>query len=173
MRIGAMRWRAIGVGVALATLLSACGSDAETGVAEGSPTEDPGAEVSPTGAGGTVGVADTDLGSILVDAEGMTLYLFEADTDGTSTCYDECADAWPALIGDAPIAGEGIDETLLGTTERDDGEVQVTYAGRPLYYFASDAAAGDTEGQGIGDVWYVIDPSGEPITKKAKAGRGY
>lgn len=172
MRIGAMRRRVIGL--ALATLLVACGGDAETGVAEGSPTvEDPSGEVSPAEATGTVGVAETDLGSILVDAEGMTLYLFEADTDGTSTCYDECADAWPALIGDAPTAGEGIDEALLGTAERDDGEMQVTYAGRPLYHFASDAAAGDTEGQGIGDVWYVIDPAGEPITKKAGTGRGY
>ena len=123
MRIGAMRWRAIGVGVALATLLGACGGDAETGVAEGSPSvEDPSGGESPTETTGTVGIGETDLGSILVDAEGMTLYLFEADTDGTSTCYDECADAWPALIGDAPIAGEGIDEGLLGTAERDDGQ---------------------------------------------------
>ena len=70
----------------------------------------------------------------------MTLYLFKADEGSTSTCYDDCA-AWPPLEADAPTGGDGIDAGLLGTTERDDGTTQVTYAGHPLYYYAADEAA--------------------------------
>ena len=167
MRIGAMR--SLTIGLAFATLLAACGgNDDGTGSAQS-----PAAEESPTAEVATVQVAESDLGSILVDADGMTLYLFEADTDGTSTCYDECADAWPALTGEAPTAGEGIDGSLLGTTERDDGQMQVTYADQPLYTFAADQAAGDTGGQGVGDVWYVVDPAGAAVTTKARTGPGY
>ena len=169
MRIGGMR--SLTIGLAFATLLAACGgNDDGTGSAQS-----PAAEESPTAEVATVQVAESDLGSILVDTDGMTLYLFEADTDGTSTCYDECADAWPALTGEAPTAGEGIDESLIGTTERDDGQMQVTYADQPLYTFAADQAAGDTGGQGVGDVWYVVDPAGAAVTTKTKArtGPGY
>lgn len=166
MRIGAMR--VVMVGLALAASLAACSDGGEeptsgtTSAAQSEPEE-----------AATVQVADSDLGSILVDSEGMTLYLFEADTDGSSTCYDDCATAWPALVDDAPVAGDGVDEALLGTTERDDGDVQVTYDGQPLYYFASDEAAGDTNGQGVGDVWYVVDPAGAAITEKARTRPGY
>jgi len=172
MRIGSIRWLALGL--AFTALLAACGDDdGDTGAGAGSPAAESPAEETPATETGTVQVADSDLGSILVDADGMTLYLFEADTDGSSTCYDECADAWPALIDGAPTAGEGADDSLLGTTERDDGEVQVTYDGQPIYYFASDKKPGDTEGQGVGDVWYVVDPAGGAITEKARTGPGY
>ena len=72
--------------------------------------------------------------------------------------------AWPALTveGEA-VGGEGIDASLLGTSERTDGSVQVTLDGHPLYYFAQDAAPGDVNGQGVGDVWYVVSPAGAPI----------
>ncbi len=165
MRSGTMR--ALAIGLTLGISLVACGDD-DPGAAQGSATEE-----SSTADTGTVQLAESDLGSILVGADGMTLYLFQADTEGASTCYEECAAAWPALIDDAPTAGEGVDEALLGTTERDDGEVQVTYDGQPLYLFASDQAPGDTKGQGVGDVWFVVDPSGAPITKKARTGPGY
>ena len=173
MEKGAMR--SLAIGLTLATLLAACASDDGAGTAEGSPAaESPTADESATAGPATVGIGDTDLGSILVDADGLTLYMFEADTDGSSTCYDECADAWPALMADEPVAGDGVDEALLGTTERDDGSLQVTYADQPLYHFASDAAAGDIEGQGVGDVWFVVDASGEAVTDKAdKSGPGY
>ncbi len=106
------------------------------------------------------------LGTFLVDAEGMTLYIFLGDEPGKSNCYDACAQNWPPLLSDGvPVAGNGVDGDLLGTAERSDGSVQVTYNGWPLYYFATDAAAGDTNGQGIKDVWYVIGPDGEAITK--------
>ncbi|HWC71134.1 MAG TPA: hypothetical protein VG993_08240 [Actinomycetota bacterium] len=163
MRIGAMRMVAIGLGMAL--LVAACGDeggDAGQGSAAAQPS--PSAEASDAVGAGTVSLGDSDLGSILVDADGKTLYLFESDTDGSSTCYDDCATTWPPLIDEAPTAGDGADESLLGTTEREDGEMQVTYDGHPLYYFASDQAAGDTMGQGIGDVWFVVDASGRAVT---------
>lgn len=113
---------------------------------------------------GTVAIATTDLGDVLVGAGGMTLYMYDPDKQGASTCYNRCATSWPPLLVDgAPVAGAGIDATLLGTTERTDGSVQVTYDGWPLYYWAQDAAAGDVTGQAVNDVWWVLDASGEPI----------
>jgi predicted lipoprotein with Yx(FWY)xxD motif len=115
----------------------------------------------------TVNVSESaDFGSILVDGEGMSLYLFTNDTQnsGTSTCTGECLVEWPALTTEGdPVAGEGVDATLLGTITRDDGSTQVTYNGWPLYYFHEDAAAGDTNGQGLGGVWFLVSPEGEAI----------
>jgi len=161
MRIGAMRTFAIGSAMAF-TLIACSGDDSSTTAPAA--TVSPSPEESPSAAApATVELAESDLGSILVDADGMTLYLFEADTDDTSTCYDECADTWPALVDDAPSAGDGLDAALLDTTERDDGELQVTYAGHPLYHYAPDEAPGDTLGQEVGDVWYVVDAEGSAV----------
>jgi len=120
----------------------------------------------------TVNVTEAEgFGPILVDGEGMSLYVFMADTQnsGTSTCGDDdgCATEWPPLTtqGD-PVAGEGVDATLLGTITRDDGSLQVTYNGWPLYLFEEDAAAGDTNGQGLeefGGLWFLVSPAGEAI----------
>ncbi len=96
----------------------------------------------------------------------MSLYLFTNDTQdsGTSTCTGECLAEWPALTTEAdPAAGDGADATLLGTITRDDGSTQVTYNGWPLYYFADDTAAGDTNGQGLEGVWFLVSPAGEAI----------
>ena len=127
----------------------------------------PSSEAPPSAAAGgavTVMVAESDLGQILVDGEGRTLYMFKPDTDGTSTCYDECEANWPPLMvtGDITV-GEGLDASLFTTTERTDGSTQVKAGAWPLYYFANDAAPGDTNGQDVGDVWYVVSPTGEPI----------
>jgi predicted lipoprotein with Yx(FWY)xxD motif len=112
----------------------------------------------------TIAVGETDLGEIVVDGEGRTLYIFTPDVDGESTCYDGCATAWPPLIAEGePVAGEGIEEGDLATVERTDGTEQVTYFGKPLYYVAADAAPGDTNGQGQGDKRYVIGPDGTEI----------
>ena len=116
----------------------------------------------PAATGGLVTVADSTLGSILVDGDGNTLYLFTPDEQGESVCYDGCAAAWPPLVDDF-TAGDGIDATLLGTAPRTDGTDQITYNGWPLYYFANDAAAGDVNGQGVNDVWYVLSPAGDGI----------
>jgi predicted lipoprotein with Yx(FWY)xxD motif len=110
----------------------------------------------------TVATTTSDLGEILVDGEGRTLYAFLNDAQGAPTCADDCAQNWPPLPGPA-TAGEGVDGALLSTAERDDGSMQVTYNDWPLYHFAGDAAPGDTNGQGVGDVWYVVDAAGEPV----------
>ncbi|HEX6257820.1 MAG TPA: hypothetical protein VFZ70_18575, partial [Euzebyales bacterium] len=115
--------------------------------------------------GGAIEVTDSDLGEILVDGEGMTLYVFDNDTDGNSTCYDDCEANWPAFTGDVS-AGDGVDDGLLGSSERDDGTMQVTYDGQPLYYFAGDQAPGDLNGQAVGDIWWVVDPDGQKITEE-------
>ena len=126
----------------------------------------------PVTGGATINVSEsTDFGPILVNGNGMSLYLFMADTQnsGTSTCGDDdgCATEWPPLVTDGdPVAGEGVDAALLGTITRDDGSTQVTYNGWPLYLFAGDTAAGDTVGQGIdefGGLWFLVSPTGEAI----------
>lgn len=100
----------------------------------------------------------------LVDAEGMSLYLFLNDAENVSNCYDQCAENWPPLLVEGePTAGEGVDPELLGTTEREDGQLQVTYNGWPLYYFARDENPGDTNGQAVGDVWYLVSEIGGQV----------
>ncbi len=95
----------------------------------------------------------------------MTLYLFTKDTPNTSVCYDKCATAWPPLLTTgAPAGGEGVDASMLGTTTRTDGSVQVTYNGWPLYYYVKDKAASDVTGQNVGDVWFVVSAAGDKVT---------
>ncbi|MER7755795.1 hypothetical protein [Kitasatospora sp. NPDC097643] len=105
--------------------------------------------------------------NILVDAQGKTLYLFEADTSSSSTCYDACAAAWPpALTTGAPTAAHGADQAKLSTTTRKDGKTQVVYNGHPLYYFEGDKAQGDTNGEessAFGAKWYVINAEGNKV----------
>ncbi len=104
----------------------------------------------------------TDLGEILVDAGGNTVYLFVPDSQGDSTCYDACEANWP-VVAEVTTIGDGLDQSLLGTTTRTNGDVQATYNGWPLYYFAGDAAPGDTNGQSLNGVWWVIDASGDAV----------
>ncbi len=98
------------------------------------------------------------LGDFLVDGKGMTLYLFTNDTPGVSNCSGGCLEAWPPLLveGD-PVAGKGV-SGRLGVIVRDDGARQVTYNDLPLYYYVADAKPGDTTGQGVGGVWFVVEP---------------
>lgn len=136
----------------LALFGAACSGDDDAGDADGAAGD----------AGPVVAVAGSDLGDILVDGDGITLYMFIPDEQGPSVCNDDCAGNWPPLTSDA-AAGDGLDASLLSSAVRDDGAEQVTYDGWPLYYFGGDAAAGDVNGQGVGDVWFVISPTGEPI----------
>ena len=118
----------------------------------------------------TVKTASGPLGTYLVTGKGRTLYLWRADTGTKSTCSGSCAVAWPPLLtrGKAKAQGQAR-SNLLGTTKRSGGATQVTYAGHPLYLYAGDTAAGDTNGQGsngFGALWYVVSPSGKAITKQ-------
>jgi len=157
------RIKVLAVAALFPLVLGACSEDAEPGDGTSSPTES--SEPSPEPAEATVAVEDSDLGQIVVDAaEGRTLYVFLVDEGTESTCYDDCEASWPPLTVDGdPAAGEGIDASLLGTTEREDGSIQVTLDGHPLYYFASDETPDDVNGQGVGDVWYVVSPDGAAI----------
>ena len=151
-----------------AVILAACGGSAATTA----PTSAPTAAASPAapasaaaGAGAaTINLGDTALGQVLVDGSGRTLYIFTADSNGTSACSGDCAGTWPPLLGDAaPAVGAGLTAADFATITRDDGSSQLTFHGMPLYHFAADAAAGDTKGQGIGGKWFVIGADGTPI----------
>jgi predicted lipoprotein with Yx(FWY)xxD motif len=120
-----------------------------------------------TTGGAKVAVAKSRLGSILVDSKGITLYDFVKDKGTTSACYGACAALWPPLITKGrPVAGSGVRASLLGTTKRKDGKLEVTYGGHPLYYFVTDKKPGQTTGQGVnqfGGPWWVLSPAGKEI----------
>jgi len=98
------------------------------------------------------------LGPILVDSKGRTLYRFTKDSENTSVCYDQCANVWPPLlVGATDATLDGVGGTV-GATVRNDGNRQVTYGGMPLYYYTPDTNPGDTKGQGVGNIWFVVAP---------------
>jgi len=117
--------------------------------------------------GTKIDLARTPLGRVLVDSKGITLYDFVKDKGGTSACYGACAALWPPVLTKGkPIAGPGLRKSLLGTTKRKDGKLEVTYGGHPLYYFVTDRKPGQTTGQGVdqfGGPWWVISAAGKEI----------
>jgi predicted lipoprotein with Yx(FWY)xxD motif len=117
---------------------------------------------SDTQAASTLETARSEFGPILVDSKGMTLYMFDPDQGGQSTCDAECLQAWPPVEGPA-AAGKGVDDSLLGTTKATDGARMATYNDWPLYYWAQDQQPGDVTGQAVGDVWWVVNANGKPI----------
>jgi predicted lipoprotein with Yx(FWY)xxD motif len=147
-----------------ASVLAACGnndSSTSTAAAAASTTT----PASSGGSGDTVGVADSSLGQILVDSNGMTIYLFDKDTSGdASSCSGTCAQAWPPVTSKGmATAGSGIDASMLTTFKRDDGTTQVAFNGHPLYLYAGDSSPGDTSGNGLdqfGAEWYALTPKG-------------
>ncbi len=128
------------------------------------PTQAPTANGSGAGSGSSQGVTvniaqNAALGAILVDGNGMTLYMWKNDQPGVSTCSGKCLTNWPPLLATGTVtAGAGLNASDFGTTQTTDGRTMVTYNKEPLYYFIGDKAAGDTKGQGIGNVWYVVPP---------------
>ena len=163
--------------VALATvgvLAAGCGSNSSgsssSGGSGGGAYGSPGT-TAPAGTGqsgvATVKTASSKVGTILVDANGRTLYLFEKDQPNQSACAGACASAWPIdHTSAAPKAGGQVKASLLGTIKRNDGTTQVTYNQQPLYYFVRDTAAGQLNGQGVdafGGGWDVLSPSGNKI----------
>lgn len=118
------------------------------------------------GEGATVKVIDSQFGQVIADKSGEAFYLFDKETDSESECYGDCAVAWPPVLTDGePVAGSGADESLLGTTERTDGELQVTYDGHPLYYYVDDSP-GTILCHNVpefGGLWLVVQPDGEAV----------
>jgi predicted lipoprotein with Yx(FWY)xxD motif len=149
--------------VALAVAVAGCGGGSSYGGSASTAAPAP----SPSRAGTSVKLASTQLGKVLVDAQGRTLYLFEADTGAMSNCAGACATAWPPVATTGkPTAGAGVDAAKLGTTKRTDGSTEITYNGHPLYTYAGDTAPGQTSGQaidGFGAEWYVVSAAGDKI----------
>jgi predicted lipoprotein with Yx(FWY)xxD motif len=116
-------------------------------------------------------VRSTEYGKALFGPSGKVVYVFGADRGSTSHCYGACAKAWPPLLTSAaPIAGPGIRASLLGTTKRKNGRLQVTYNRHPLYYYEADKV-GKVMCQHVnmhGGLWLIIKPTGQPNTAKAK-----
>ena len=146
---------------------SSSGSESSGGESGGEPA----AETTGSGGSGTIAGAEVSgLGTVLVDAEGMTLYEFTEDKGTTSNCYGECEAAWPPLTASGkPTAGEGAMSADLGTTKRKDGTLQVTYKGHPLYTFSGDSAAGEANGSELDGTWFVLNEAGSAVKGKASA----
>jgi predicted lipoprotein with Yx(FWY)xxD motif len=168
----------LGVGIAIASIavfgLSACSAaksssqPAAGGLASTAPAYNaPASTAGTTGAAVALGTATSSLGTIVVDGKGMTVYEYGKDVKGaaSSTCTGQCAKNWPAVPGgtSAP-ALKGVTGTVA-TIKGVDGKAQLTLNGWPLYYYAGDTAAGQTSGQGVGSIWWVLSPAGAPISK--------
>jgi len=153
----------------IAVGVAACGGNSST------PSTTP-----PASNGGTpttISVANRgNLGNILVDSQGRTLYLFAQDTGTTSTCNGACATAWPPLKATGtPTVGGGANTLLVGTSMRSDNTMQVTYNGHPLYLFSGDAKAGDTNGQGktaFGAAWFAVTSTGNQASGQSSGSGG-
>lgn len=148
------------------------GTTAATSSATGTPTssgpgtpEPPPPSTTPTAIGTVVTTGDSEFGPMLFDDRGQAIYLFDRERTSTPDCYGECAAAWPPVLTDgAPQAGGAADATLLGTTQRTDGSIQVTYAGHPLYFYANEGP-GEVLCHDVflnGGWWYVVTPEGTP-----------
>ena len=158
---------------AMATLATACSSASNASAAGGTTTTAPTTTTTASAAPGSTASGSTASGSTLVlktakgsagiwltDSAGRTLYLYTHDKGTTSECYGACAKAWPPLTTTGPvtISGKYTVQRDLGVTTRTDGTKQVTYGGHPLYYYKGDTAPGQTNGQGVGGVWFLIGP---------------
>ena len=118
----------------------------------------------------TIGVASSKYGSIMVDDKGLSLYMSTRDARNVSVCEGQCLVTWPPImlgkdetLANVELTG-GLRRSLLGVAMRENGSRQVTYNGWPLYYWFRDAKAGDTLGQWVGNVWFVMSPDGAPIS---------
>jgi predicted lipoprotein with Yx(FWY)xxD motif len=161
--------------VAIALIAAGCGgsSSSSSSSSQSSKTPAAGSEGS-SGNATTVSASESpELGMVLVDSEGFTVYAFAKDKGTTSSCYGACAGTWPPVIAAGkPVSGEGATSSQLGTTKRKDGTAQVTYAGHPLYTFADDHSPGEANGNGVtafGGEWNALDESGSPVAASAGA----
>ncbi|WP_322936735.1 COG4315 family predicted lipoprotein [Nocardioides bizhenqiangii] len=164
-------------------LLAACGDDGSdpeasdpTSSASETPMDTPTSDAPPTKAtkttksdppaadGTTVVVEDSEFGPMLFDDTGQAIYLFDVETTAEPQCYDDCEEAWPPVFTEGePVAGPGVDASLLGTTERSDGRLQVTYNDHPLYFYAHEGKH-EVLCHDVflnGGNWYVVEPGGD------------
>jgi predicted lipoprotein with Yx(FWY)xxD motif len=166
-----------GAATSQAPVSSASSSEAEASEVESGEAESGEAESSSAGAGSTriakVSVATTDKGNVLAGPTGHLLYTYDPDTSRKSFCLEQCAAAWPPLVG-RPSAGAGVRASELGTITRPDGTTQVTYDGQPLYYFANDRDDRDARGDDLGGVWHVAKAgAGSEEMSSSSGGNGY
>ena len=116
-----------------------------------------------TGPGATIVVGGSDFGAILFDATGQAIYIFDIETTTKPLCYEACAEAWPPVLTQAgPLAGQGVKQSLLGTTPRAGGTTQVTYGGHPLYFYAHEGKR-EVKCHDVflnGGNWYAVHPDG-------------
>jgi predicted lipoprotein with Yx(FWY)xxD motif len=163
--------------VAAGLLIAGCGDDDDDsdGAAGGGetateaaapPATEPAAPAS-AGAGTTIKTEDSQYGNVLFDGEDQAIYYFDKESGSKSECYGACAEAWPPVLTEgAPQPGAGAQAGLLGTTQRDDGGTQVTYDGRPLYYYVDDPQ-GEVDCHNVnefGGLWLAVQPNGEPVS---------
>ena len=142
----------------------------------GAATGSTASQTTTSGRSATIGVNEGNLGKILVDSQGRTLYLFQKDMGTKSACYGACASAWPPLrTSGKPTVDAGANASMAGVTARSDGKRQVTYNGHPLYLFQGDQNPGDTNGQGLtefGGKWFALSPAGDLVSATSSAGGG-
>jgi predicted lipoprotein with Yx(FWY)xxD motif len=149
--------------LAFVVVLAACGSSGSKSKTTGTTAASSSATTAASASGAAIGTGQTSLGTVLVNAEGRTLYHFTKDTATTIACVDKCAVMWPPATvpaGQQPqTGGQGITGTLSVVT-RPDGTKQYAINGQPLYTFAADSKAGDTNGQGFGGLWFAVLANG-------------
>ncbi len=162
--------------IAFAFIIAGCGGSSTSSYSSSQPSKMPTSSAggsASSGAAALTAASNTELGMVLVDSEGFTVYNFDKDKGTTSSCYGACAEFWPPLTTEgAPTSGEGASSSKLGTTKRKDGTVQVTYAGQPLYTFAEDSQPGEANGNGIsafGAEWHALDQNGSAVAASATA----
>lgn len=159
----------------LVFLLAACGgtptatestatTSPTTAASSVTPTRTPTATKTPPATGTEIAVGSSDFGTMLFDARGQAIYIWEVESTAEAECYDDCAALWPPVLTDgAPVAGAGVRGALLGTTERTDGTTQVTYNDHPLYFYAHEGP-GEVECHNVathGGRWWVVTPEGD------------
>lgn len=150
---------------AVALIAAGCGDDDQS---DASATRSIATAMNSEGIGSAAGteivVQNSEFGQIVMDSKKQAIYIFENDSEGKSECYGECAEAWPPVPASGePVAGKGVNEALLGTAKRRDGELQVTYGGKPLYYYAHEDP-GEVLCHNVdlnGGLWWVIGSNGE------------
>jgi predicted lipoprotein with Yx(FWY)xxD motif len=176
------RWWAAPGAVAAVAFLAACGSSGSSTGASGSSNSTPAASASspaasasaaaapagkPSTSASGITTAKTSKGTVLVTAQGFTIYQFAIDTSTMSKCYGKCATFWPPVIGKPTMAATSNLTGKFGTIKRTNGQLQATYNGRPLYLFAGDTKPGQVNGNGVntsGGLWYAETPTGAKLT---------